>query len=100
MEGRQPTSSPSARVRPAGGTARPLPALAKAQISRLGSAPRLQCVQAPQLCPAADDARPSASWPASFPHFPEDLKQACAALSPEQRQILAREVDRLLGEQK
>jgi hypothetical protein len=25
----------------------------------------------------------------------EDLKQACAALSPEQREILAREVDRL-----
>jgi hypothetical protein len=30
----------------------------------------------------------------------EDLKQACAALSPEQRDILAREVDRLLGERK
>jgi hypothetical protein len=30
----------------------------------------------------------------------EDLKQACAALSPEQREILAREVDRLLGERK
>jgi hypothetical protein len=28
----------------------------------------------------------------------EDLKQACAALSPEQRDIVAREVDRLLGE--
>jgi hypothetical protein len=30
----------------------------------------------------------------------EDLKQACAALSPEQREILAQEMDRLLGEQK
>jgi hypothetical protein len=30
----------------------------------------------------------------------EDLKQACAALSPEQRQIVAREVDRLLEERK
>lgn len=30
----------------------------------------------------------------------EDLKQACAALSPEQREILAREVDRLLEERK
>jgi hypothetical protein len=28
----------------------------------------------------------------------EDLKQACAALSPEQRQIVAREVDQLLEE--
>jgi hypothetical protein len=28
----------------------------------------------------------------------EDLKQACAALSPEQRDIVAREVDRLLAE--
>jgi hypothetical protein len=28
----------------------------------------------------------------------EDLKQACAALSPEQRQIVEREVDRLLEE--
>jgi hypothetical protein len=30
----------------------------------------------------------------------EDLKQACAALSPEQRQILAQEVDRPLEERK
>jgi hypothetical protein len=30
----------------------------------------------------------------------EDLKQVCAVLSPEQRQIVAREVDRLLGERK
>jgi hypothetical protein len=30
----------------------------------------------------------------------EDLKQACAALSPEQRDIVAREVDRLLEERK
>jgi hypothetical protein len=30
----------------------------------------------------------------------EDLKQACASLSPEQRQIVAREVDRLLEERK
>jgi hypothetical protein len=30
----------------------------------------------------------------------EGLKQACAALSPEQRQIVAREVDRLLEERK
>ena len=45
------TSSPSARTRPCGGTALPLPALAKGQISPLGSAPRLQCVQAPLLCP-------------------------------------------------
>jgi len=30
----------------------------------------------------------------------EGLKQACAALSPEQRQIVAREVDRLLDERK
>jgi hypothetical protein len=30
----------------------------------------------------------------------EDLKQACATLSPEQRQIVAREVDRLLEERK
>jgi hypothetical protein len=30
----------------------------------------------------------------------EDLKQACAVLSPEQRAILAREVDRLLEERK
>jgi hypothetical protein len=30
----------------------------------------------------------------------EGLKQACAALSPEQREIVAREVDRLLEERK
>jgi hypothetical protein len=30
----------------------------------------------------------------------ENLKQACAALSPEQREIVAREVDRLLEERK
>jgi hypothetical protein len=30
----------------------------------------------------------------------EDLKQACATLSPEQRRIVAREVDRLLEERK
>jgi hypothetical protein len=30
----------------------------------------------------------------------EDLKQACAALSPEHREIVAREVDRLLEERK
>jgi hypothetical protein len=30
----------------------------------------------------------------------EDLKQACATLSPEQRDIVAREVDRLLEERK
>ena len=47
-----------------------------------------------------DDAHPSASWPAPFLTSAEDLKQACATLSPEQRQIVAREVDRLLEERK
>jgi hypothetical protein len=35
-----------------------------------------------------------------FPTSAENLKQACAALSSEQRQIVAREVDRLLEERK
>jgi hypothetical protein len=52
---------------------------------------KLQCLRQMMLTRAPRGQLP-------FLTFAEDLKQACAALSPEHRQIVAREVDRLLEE--